>query len=363
MKCDCENSHSPIPRKCFYLTNAVIYIYAYFFHLIRRKGEPEIVKGHFIWGSCIDFNTHAVNFLHKATKAYGSVFTMRLFNQYITIVNDPHCYEAIHKEKNFDFDPIQKQVNWNVFSFVLKEPRKMIKDTGRTVSGAKLGKSMVSFTAKLNYSYDKMAMKAQNGKEWTRQGLKSFTSETMFDALFNTIFGNSDSHFFNSANTAKNFEIFHRYFNYFWLGVPKAFFPDAMKALGEMVQQPSSDELLARPDLSEYIRTATNYMKEKGQTESDIMGHSLVYLHVNYNTSRLAFWVLSNILEHTKAREALMEELHQAIAEKQAASDDDEQVTFSAKEVESLPVLGKFRNLFIVTYYIMIAGGSLLLQY
>ena len=47
---------------------------------------------------------------------------------------DPHSVEALSKERNFDFDPIQKQVNWNVFSFSLVEPKKMIKDSGRTVS-------------------------------------------------------------------------------------------------------------------------------------------------------------------------------------------------------------------------------------
>ena len=274
------------------------------------------------------------------------MFTLRLVNQHITIVTDPHSYEALHKEKNFDFDPIQKQVNWNVFSFVLKDARKMIKDTGRTVRGQNLGKCMHSFTDKLDDSFGKVLVEPSSAEEkWIEDGLRKFAGKTLFDALFNTIFGTSDAHVFNSQNTYHNFEVFHQYFNYFWLGVPKALFPDAMKALGEMVQQPSSDDLLSRPDTSDYIRTAVTYMKEQGQTEGDISGHNLVYLHVNYNTFRLAFWVMANLLEDKVAYEAVFSELQEAIADRKV--DEDSPVEFTAKDIEGLPLLGEYLCKFI----------------
>jgi len=69
------------------------------------------VKGSLIWGSAVDFGTHAVEFLHKCQKKYGEVFTLRLVNQHLTVIMDPHSYEAMSKERNFDFDHIQKQVN------------------------------------------------------------------------------------------------------------------------------------------------------------------------------------------------------------------------------------------------------------
>ena len=309
----------------------------------RRKGEPAVVAGRLLFGSAIEWGTDAVGFLHRTTREYGQVFTLRLINQYITIINDVHSYEAVAKEKNFDFDPIQKQVNWNVFSFVLREPKKMIKDTGRTVRGSKLPTSMASFCDKLENSFEKVNTNtAYQGAEiaegWRKDGLRKFTANTLFDALFNTIFGDSDHHVFNSQNTYRNFEIFHKYFNYMWLGVPGKMFKPAMKALEGMVSQPTSDEYLARDDLSEYIRLAIDYMKEKGQSESDIKGHNLVYLHVNYNTFRLAFWVLSNLLENPKAYEALMAELQQAFHDKTDANGD---VRFNIKDLESLPLLGE----------------------
>jgi len=79
--------------------------------MCRRPGEPLIVKGNLLLGSAPQFSQDAVAFLQSAHRQYGDVFTIRLVNQYLTIIMDPHSYEAVSREKNFDFDPIQKQVS------------------------------------------------------------------------------------------------------------------------------------------------------------------------------------------------------------------------------------------------------------
>jgi hypothetical protein len=307
----------------------------------RRPGEPPVVKGNLIWGSALDFGTHAANFLQTCHKKYGDVFTLRLVNQYLTVIMDPHSYEAMSKERNFDFDAIQKQVNWNVFSFVLKEPRKMIKDTGRTVRGPYLHRGMNAFARNMDIAHDR-AQEFPNLDEdgWHVQGMRMFAAQTIFDAIFNTIFGRSDGCCFNPSRTYKNFEVFHKYFNYFWLGVPKTWFKPAMESLLELLEQPTSDELLARDDVSDYIKTATAYMKMQGQTESDIKGHNLVYLHVSYNTFRLAFWVLSNILEDPKASAALLAEIDEAVSDR--FDEDSKTSTFTLKDVEDMRVLSEY---------------------
>jgi len=107
-------------------------------------------------GSAGDFGENAVNFLHSARRRYGKVFTIRLINQYLTIIMDPNSYEAMSAEKNFDFDPIQKQVNWNVFNFILQEPKKMIKDTGKTVRGRHMQISMDNFVNNLSVACERI---------------------------------------------------------------------------------------------------------------------------------------------------------------------------------------------------------------
>ena len=94
----------------------------------------------------------------------------------------------------------------------------------------------------------------------------------MFAAIFNTIFGFSDEKKFNSKKAFFNFDIFHKYFNYFWLGLPKLLFPEAAKALQHLLTFPEADELMSRKDLSPYIRNAIIYMRESGQNDGDIKG-------------------------------------------------------------------------------------------
>lgn len=78
----------------------------------------------------------------------------------------------------------------------------------------------------------------------------------------------------------------------------------------------------------------------QGQTESDIKGHNLVYLHVNYNTFRLAFWVLSYMLENPKGLAALKDEIDQMIESKK---DEDTGVsTLTIADIESMKILSKY---------------------
>ena len=65
-------------------------------------------------------------------------------------------------------------------------------------------------------------------------------------------------------------QVFHRYFNYFWLGLPKFLFPSACTALAGLLVMPDAAELLSRRDLSPYLRIAIDLLTKNGQTETDV---------------------------------------------------------------------------------------------
>ena len=306
-------------------------------------------------GSAGDFSRHAVQFLHDAHKKYGDVFTMRLLNQHITVIMDPQSYEAVSREKNFDFDPIQKQVNKNVFSYFLIEPKKMLTETAKTVKGDMMLGALETYMDNLNISYKGISSGRQGectldqgGKKWESDGLRNFASRTIFDAIFNTIFGRDDEHKFNSSLAFENFETFHKYFNYLWLGFPIAMFPKALKAQKEMLCMPDAEEMLGRCDLSIYMRRALEFMQEHGQSEMDMKGHNLVYLHVNYNTFRLAFWVLNNLIEDDKALMALNEEITELVEARK--SKDTNLIRLTIKDLENMKVLGKIKIQYLGTF-------------
>jgi len=214
--------------------------------LQRRQGEPPIVKGSIILGSASDFSRHAVNFLHATQKIYGDVFTLRLVNQHLTVTMDPNSYQVISREKNFDFDPIQKQVNMNVFNCFLREPKKMLIKTTKTLKGDMMLQALESFVANLNIACEHISASFKStdfNRKWQSDSLRHFASKTIFDAIFNNIFGRDDGHRFNSGLVFSNFEIFHKYFKYLWLGFPILLFPQAWKARKQLLCMPESEEL------------------------------------------------------------------------------------------------------------------------
>jgi len=115
-------------------------------------------------------------------------------------------------------------------------------------------------------------------------------------------------------------------------------FPKAVAALKELLQCPEAGELLARPDLSQYLRRAIQFMQCNGQNELEIKGHNLVYLHVNYNTFRLAFWALSNLLETQAAVDEIQRELDELLETRYDPATNT--AILYAKDIDSLKILG-----------------------
>lgn len=311
-----------------------------------------IVPGNFLWGNGKDFAENAVSFIHKAQAKFGDIFTIRLLNQHLTIIADPHTYERVCKEKNFDFDPIQEQVNNNVFSFRLFDARKMIKEAGKKVKGQYLVSNMVSFSKHLDCAFeDSVNIATQNENGWNEAGLRSMASNTMFRAIFRTIFGKGkEGDVFEPNNVYKCFDSFHKYFNFLWLGLPIKLFPNACRALEVLIQQPNSEEIMMRDDVSEYIKFSTEFMKAHGQTETDIIGHNLVFLHVNYNTFRITYWLIYYLSKFPEAREALRKEIIDLVEHKAEFSDIDEAVEIELEDVEKLSVLSKY----LLMYYFVL---------
>ena len=102
------------------------------------------------------------------------------------------------------------QVNWNVFQFVISDPRAMIKATGRAVRGRLLQTSIMSFTRQLELACDQLTSSVMNvtdDSSWQNDQLLNFTARTMFDAIFNTVFGRDESAQFNSQLAYHQFQV------------------------------------------------------------------------------------------------------------------------------------------------------------
>ncbi|CAL1542485.1 unnamed protein product, partial [Lymnaea stagnalis] len=323
----------------------------------RRAGEPPLAPGHFLWGNGKQFTEHAVKFLHKAHKKCGDVFTIRFLNQYWTMVLDIHSYERFAKEKNFDFDAIQEQVNQNVFGYQLADARKMIGEAGQKVNGKHLFTSLENFAKNLTEAFKDTASESDSkllenmraelpADSWCEDNLRNLASKTFFSPVFYTIFGRGmpgTEGNFHPQVFHKNFDQFHKYFNFLWFGMPMKMFPQAAQAAGILAQQPSSADMLKREGCSDYIKFATEFMLKHNQSERDIISHNLVFLHVNYNTFRAVYWCMYKLMEDESVMAAVRKEVEEVVEAKRTGTDTSEyEAEFTTEDINKLPVVDSF---------------------
>lgn len=269
------------------------------------------------------------------------MFTLRFLNQRITFVTDVHAYQDFCHEQAFSFEPIEKQVNWNVFHFVVRKPRAQVRESSRTLRGKHYFQTLASFCKHVYHGVnDFTADRAVSDAEWKEENLRNVCADVMFSSIFYTLFG---TQYKNTAFNPHEMSIlltkFHKYFNYLWLGVPIQFFGEAKEALRAMLDMsPPAVDMLNRDDVVPYIRNGMRCMLDAGQTEEEVRKHNLALLHVNYNMFRVTFWSLYNLMIYSEAREAVLREVHDFVTEKV----QDGKVMLSIEDLLALPYLGKF---------------------
>lgn len=253
---------------------------------------------------------------------------------------DIHSLDAFSKHRHFDFEPIQEMVNRNVFSFALPDARNMMREVTKHTKKSQLVEVVDRYSVYVDECIESLAEAAGSG--WTHQPLRQMLLGSQFRALFNTIFGRSDSFAFNSDLVSSGLDRFHKAFNFLWLGFPCWLFPDPHKALKAMVEaHPDPEELAARPDASAYIRAAVAKLQEFGGDRNVVIGHNLVYTHVNYNSVKVTYWALAHLASHPEAQAELLQEAQQLIEAGSAEGDSMAEVLLD--DIIRLPILGKLR--------------------
>lgn len=309
----------------------------------RRAHEPPLVRGNVVFGAGAQFQQNAVRFLHATTARLGPVFTMRLLNKWVTIVQDPHLFYAFCKQPEFDFNPVQKQVNMNVFKFEIKNSSMIIRNASKSTKGVQLMRNMQNFNRFLRDTIEQTVIAPLDALDSHvgTSGLMELLAHTQFVAIFDAIFGKTAPNAaFSAVRVKGQMDQLHRYFNFLWLGLPHWLFPPVGKAIQYLSDQPSAEEIVARPDSSAYMKMALQAMRSDGQTDSDIRGHNLVYLHVNYITFRLTFWLIYQMLKHPEALAAVLEEIDAFV---DARTDENKVASISFDEFcssKALPMLG-----------------------
>ncbi|KAL0594808.1 Prostacyclin synthase [Plecturocebus cupreus] len=71
----------------------------------RRPGEPPLDLGSIPWlGYALDFGKDAASFLSRMKGKHGDIFTILVGGRYVTVLLDPHSYDAVVWEPSTRFD-------------------------------------------------------------------------------------------------------------------------------------------------------------------------------------------------------------------------------------------------------------------
>jgi len=221
----------------------------------------------------------------------------------------------------------------------------MIKFVGKTTRGSAVPRNLFSFSQILSKAYDRLATTDPIAPgEWRNDSLDHLANKTLFQTIFNSIFGaDKECSDFNYELFHDNFRVFHKYFSYLWLGLPHFLFPEATKAVGNLFTQPTPEEFMKSSDTSEYLKAAIEYLKSYNLPDSDIKCHNLVFMHININTFKIAFWCMYELMANPAAMRDMRTEMNnllEANAEQQDA-DDQDVIGISAKDLEGMKVLGE----------------------
>uniref|UniRef100_A0A3P8UKE7 Prostacyclin synthase n=1 Tax=Cynoglossus semilaevis TaxID=244447 RepID=A0A3P8UKE7_CYNSE len=91
----------------------------------RQKNEPPLDKGLIPWlGHALEFKKDVAAFLVRMKKKHGDIFTVCLAGNYVTVLLDPHSFDAVINDTTaLDYSLLRDKLLRRIFSLQLSELR------------------------------------------------------------------------------------------------------------------------------------------------------------------------------------------------------------------------------------------------
>uniref|UniRef100_A0A672MT52 Prostacyclin synthase n=1 Tax=Sinocyclocheilus grahami TaxID=75366 RepID=A0A672MT52_SINGR len=187
---------------------AVLLLYA---RRTRRRNEPSLDKGMIPWlGHALEFGKDAAKFLTRMKQKHGDIFTVRAAGQYITVLLDSNCYDAVLSDVvSLDQTGYAQVLMKRIFSLNLPShnPESEKKRAEMHFQGSALTQLCSSMQNNLQHlvTPSEMGLKVS---EWKKDGLFHFCYSLLFKTGYLTVFGAEKN---NSAALAEIYEEFRRF--------------------------------------------------------------------------------------------------------------------------------------------------------
>ncbi|KAG7267008.1 hypothetical protein CRUP_028255 [Coryphaenoides rupestris] len=161
----------------------------------RRANEPPLDKGAVPWlGHALEFGKDPPKFLTRMKNKHGDIFTVRMAGKYITVLLDPHSYDAVlYDTVSLDFSGIRGPLLKRVFSLVLPShnpdrERAWMEQHFHGTDLEELRQSMDTHLRGLLLAEQRDFGAAQ----WREEGLFDLCYSLLFRAGYRTLFARDD---------------------------------------------------------------------------------------------------------------------------------------------------------------------------
>ncbi|GAB1287232.1 Prostacyclin synthase [Apodemus speciosus] len=364
----------------------------------RRPGEPPLDLGSIPWlGHALEFGRDAASFLTRMKEKHGDIFTVLVGGRYVTVLLDPHSYDAVVWElrTRLDFHPYAVFLMERIFDLQLpnfnpSEEKARMKPTLMHRDLQALTEAMYT-----NLRTVLLGDSTEAGSDWQETGLLEFSynallrtsvGENQARGPTRTPVGRSDSldlgegkntqlagpteGFYQGAgyltlygveasprtresqaqDRADSADVFHT-FRQLDLLLPKLARGSlsvgdkdhACSVKNRLWKLLSPARLASRADRSSWLESYLRHLEEMGVSE-EMQARALVLQlwATQGNMGPTAFWLLLFLLKNPEALAAVHAELKRTVW--QAEQPVSQMTTLPQKVLDSMPVLDSVLN-------------------
>ncbi|XP_070693508.1 prostacyclin synthase-like [Pempheris klunzingeri] len=297
----------------FLLVQAVL-LYFILTHRSRSKGEPPLDKGVIPWlGHALEFGKDASKFLNRMKLKHGNIFTVRAAGHYVTVLLDPHSFDAvINDSDSLDFTRYAQVLMERIFSLQLPHHHQAKAKAMMKKHFLGMNLAVLNSTTSRHLQALLKAKMPQNQKDWKVEGLFDFSYSLLFKAGYLTLFGVEQNN--NSTDPSSVYEEYKK-------------FDDLLTKMARGTLKPEEKstaqsarlrlwELLAPAGLSEdsglspWLRAYRRLLQQDGANEETQTKAVLMQLWATQgNVGPAAFWLLGYLLTNPVALTAVTREM------------------------------------------------------
>uniref|UniRef100_A0A2K5V781 Prostacyclin synthase n=1 Tax=Macaca fascicularis TaxID=9541 RepID=A0A2K5V781_MACFA len=317
----------------------------------RRPGEPPLDLGSIPWlGYALDFGKDAASFLTRMKEKHGDIFTILVGGRYVTVLLDPHSYDAVVWESRtrLDFHAYAVFLMERIFDVQL--PHYSPSDEKARMKLTLLHRELQALTEAMYTNLHTVLLgdATEAGSGWHEMGLLDFSYSSLLRAGYLTLYGIEAlprTHQSQAQDRVHSADVFHTFRQLDRLlpklarGSLSVGDKDHMCSVKSRLWKLLSPARLAtRAHRSKWLESYLLHLEEMGVSE-EMQARALVLQlwATQGNMGPAAFWLLLFLLKNPEALAAVRGELESILWE--AEQPVSQMTTLPQKVLDGTPVL------------------------